>query len=117
MMKMKESYGLCPYLAEMERESLRNARIRNKEREKEETDIPEKLIAHIRRRKEKPTKNRWISLAADFEKKMKLAEKIDPEKAKRYLQMAREEVSILDRREKERKWTRNLRSGRIEIAT
>ena len=51
MMKMKESYGLCPYLAEMERESLRNARIRNKEREKEETDIPEKLIAHIRRRK------------------------------------------------------------------
>lgn len=74
----------------MERESLRNARIRNKEREKEETDIPEKLIAHIRRRK-KPTKNRWISLAADFEKKMKLAEKIDPQKAKRYLQMAREE--------------------------
>lgn len=48
---------------------------------------------------------------------MKLAEKIDPQKAKRYLQMAREEMSILDRREKERKWTRNLRAGRIEIAT
>lgn len=116
MMKMKESYGLCPYLAEMERESLQNARIRNKEREKEETDIPEKLIAHIRRRKNLQ-KNRWISLAADFEKKMKLAEKIDPQKAKRYLQMAREEMSILDRREKEHKWTRNLRAGRIEIAT
>lgn len=48
---------------------------------------------------------------------MKLAEKIDPQKAKRYLQMAREEMSILDRREKEHKWTRNLRAGRIEIAT
>lgn len=117
MMKMKESYGLCPYMAEMERESLRNARIRNAERESEETDIPKGLMAHIRRRKEKPTKNRWVSLAAEFEKRMRLDEPIDLDNARRYLQMVRNETDSLGKKGKERKWTRKIRAGRIEIAT
>lgn len=117
MMRMKESYGLCPYLAEMERESLRNARIRDEEKERNETDIPKRLMAHIRRRKEKLTRSRWVYLAADFEKRLRLDEPIDPENARRYLRMAKNEMDALWKRDKERKWTRGIRPERIEIAT
>lgn len=68
-MKMNESFGLNPYLKEIQRASMRNARIRDR---RKQTDIPEderltaKMIGKLRGRGGPKTRNRWVTLAAEF---------------------------------------------------
>lgn len=114
-MKMNESFGLCPYLSEMERESKRNARIRNDEKWTEfDTDITTAEEAHLKRRKEKPARNRWIRMAMEIEKKLDINEPLDWENAETYLLKVKAEVDSLGFKASKEKRPRPIRFGRLE---
>lgn len=98
------------YLTEMDREAKRNARIRSERKTwKEMDDIPSSVLAHIRRRKEKPSRNRWIAMASYISKKIESIEYLDPDTAQRYLRATRDEIEAIGRRKKGRKWVRTER--------
>lgn len=105
-MIFKESYGLCPYMAQMQKAARRNARIRRADETDEETDIFTAMTAHIRRRKERPARDRWISLANEAGRILHTDNPTEKEAVKAYLQMTREGIGGLGRREKEHGWTR-----------
>jgi len=108
-MIMKESFGLCPYMASMQREQKRNAAIRDEKRRQNEdatTDIPEaellmaRLNAHIKKRIKSQTKTRWISLAKEYAKDLVISEPMEKDAMRRYLQEA------IEKKEKSKRWVR-----------
>lgn len=72
-------------------------------------DIPEitRIKAHISRRAERQTRNKWIALATEYASEVAVSGPVEKEAMRRYLQMARENVEAMDRRKKDKKsWTR-----------
>lgn len=103
-----ESYELCPYLRELQRASRRNATLKdNEKRMKDDLDmeLPEmtRVKAHINRRKEKKSKDKWVSLATEYASEIAVSGPVEKEAMRRYLQMARENVEAMDRRHKKDK--------------
>lgn len=89
------------YLNELNRASKRNAKIRNERKLwRDETDIPSDELAHIRRRHDKPSKNRWAVMASQLSRELETVIPIDPEAAERYLRRVRSEVEALERKER-----------------
>lgn len=110
-----ESYELCPYLRELQRASRRNAALKDREkRMKDELDMdfPEmtRVKAHIGRRKEQKSRDKWVSLATEYASEIAISGPVEKEAMRRYLQMARENVEAMDRRHKKDK----KRKSRIE---
>lgn len=95
-----------PYLKEIDRESRRNAILRNEERwDDDETDIMENV--HLKRRKKEPSRNRWIRMAME-------TKSIDMEASIAYLQEVQAEIEKLGSGKRKHKWTRTVRFGRLE---
>lgn len=89
-MIFKESYGLCPYMAQMQKASKRNARIRHEQvLDTDDFDIPASVEAHIRRRKEKPANDRWIRMANEAGKILNTEDPTDRKAVREYLDKVR----------------------------
>ncbi len=110
-MILRESYELCPYLRELQRESRRNAMIRNAgkcEREDRDEDIPEesnvikRVKAHMKRRVMKPTRNKWVSLSAEYAADISASSPFEKERIREYLQTARESLDGTAGRKRQR---------------
>ena len=113
MMKLYESYGLCPYMAEMQREMKRNARIRELEDcEQFETDDPaaERLLqkekARFIHRESRPTKTRWVAMAAEASRLMNLQDPTERDGVRNYIQAVKDQIENTDRRKKSKRWVR-----------
>lgn len=114
-MIFKESFGLCPYLAAMQKEQRRNARIRDDEKWRKmetETDIPEaeplmtKVKAHLSQRVERQTKNRWVTLASEYASEIAFSGPVERDAMREYLKMARENVEKLNKKKQKHSWER-----------
>ena len=102
-----ESFGLCPFLREIEREKKRTAEIAERKRMLRDTeDIPERELEHIRIRDGKPTKEKWVRMLTKFAKDIQFSGPMEQEQMRKYLQESRNSLDRLNRREKEKKWTR-----------
>lgn len=106
-MIFKESYGLCPYMSQMQKASKRNARIKNEQiLDTDEYDISASVAAHIRRRKEKPAKDKWIRLANEAGRILNTDDPTDKKAVKEYLERARKGTDVLDRHKAKHRWIR-----------
>lgn len=104
----KESFEMCPYLRELQRESRRNAEIRDKDKCTDEeimTDIPEatRLKAHLKRRTEQKTKNKWVQYATEYASEIIFSEPRQKDEIRRYMEMTREAVKSMNRKDKEKR--------------
>ena len=100
---MYENNGMCPYIKEMLREAKRQAFIKNQKKELrqlidhafESVDDPkkdywsERISAHLNRRLGGCTKAKWVPLLAEFNDDAAYG-RVQQEKMKRYLLMARD---------------------------
>ena len=89
----------------MQRESRRNARIRDEDRR--EDDIPEdiptaRMEAHAKRRIQKQTKTRWVTLAGKFAKDISLQDPQMLENTRQMLRLAREAAANMKTHAKHR---------------
>ncbi len=107
-MIFKESFEYCPYIREMMKESKRNAEVRDNDtriQQDLETDIPEttRLKAHLKRRVERQTKNKWIQYATEYASEIVLAGPEEKDKIRRYMEMTREAVESMNRKDRDEK--------------
>lgn len=70
-----------------------------------ETDIPEmtKLKAHLKRRVERQTKNKWVQYVTEYASEIVLSGPQEKEAMRKYLNMTREAVLDLNRKATEQK--------------
>lgn len=87
-------------ISEINREKKRNAIL--KDAGKQKMDIPElpecalnRITAHIRRRTEKQTKNKWIRIASAFTNEIVNATDAEKEQMARYLQSVRQQLDFI----------------------
>ena len=102
-MILHETNGMCPYVREMMREAKRSAFIRDQKKTLrnvidhavDTVDDPKKdywsdrISAHLNRRLSTTTKAKWVPLLAEFSD-TQVYGRIQQEKMKRYLLMARD---------------------------
>ena len=117
---LKESFEYCPYIRELQKESRRNAVIQDEDRKLEneiDTNIPEviKLKAHLKRRVERHTKNKWIQYATEYASEIVMSGTKEKEAVRRYLDATKDAVLDMNRktamqkkRSKERKRIKNM---------
>lgn len=105
---MKESFEYCPYLRAMRKESRRNAEIRDEDGWMDReilTDVPEtaRLKAHLKRRVERQTKNKWIQYATEYANEIVMAGPAEKDAMRSYLEMVKEAVMDMNRKDKAEK--------------
>lgn len=105
---LKESFEYCPYIRAMQKEKRRNAVIRNNDKQMEneiDTDIPEvtKLKAHLKRRVERQTKQKWVQYATEYVSEIVLSGPVEREAMREYLDMTREAVQDMNKKLKQQK--------------
>ena len=114
-MILKESFEFCPYIREMQKAARRNAEIRNDDRTMDDEfdmDIPEatKLKAHLKRRVERQTKNKWVQYATEYASEIVMAGPQEKEAMRQYLEMTRDAVMAMNQKDKdERRFERERR--------
>ena len=115
-MILKENFDFCPYIRAIQRESRRNAQIRDEDRRREETDIPEekRMEAHMKRRIQRCTKSRWYRYAQEYTEEIARLGPAEKDNFRQYLQIAREKVDSMRLAEKQKQWHRD-RKARIKI--
>lgn len=111
---LKESFEYCPFMREIQKESRRNAVISDKEKNLEneiDADIPEvtKLKAHLKRRIERQTRNKWVRYATEYASEIVMSGPQEKEAIRRYLDMTKE--AVMDMNEKEKR-KRNIKQER-----
>lgn len=104
----------------MQKESRRNAVIQNEDKKLEteiDADIPEviKMKAHLKRRIERRTKNKWVQYATEYASEIVMSGIQEKESMKRYLDATKEAVldmnrknEIIKKRSRERKRMKNM---------
>ena len=105
---LKESFEYCPYIRATQKESRRNAVIQDDERRMQtelETDIPEttRLKAHLKRRVERQTKQKWVQYATEYASEITVSGPVEKEAMRKYLEMTREAVENMNRKDKEKR--------------
>ena len=114
-MILKESFEFCHYIREMQKAARRNAEIRNDDRTMDDEfdmDIPEatKLKAHLKRRVERQTKNKWVQYATEYASEIVMAGPQEKEAMRQYLEMTRDAVMAMNQKDKdERRFERERR--------
>ena len=103
----------------MQKESRRNAEVKNEEKrinQEMDTDIPEmtRLKAHLKRRIERRTKNKWVQYATEFASEIVLASPTEKSEMRRYLEMTKEAVMDMDRKDKEKRSLTSLKKIRLQ---
>lgn len=110
---LKESFEYCPYIRAMQKESRRNATISDEDRQLEsemDADIPEttRLKAHLKRRVERQTKNKWVQYATEYASEIVLSGNTEREEMRKYLDMTKEAVLHMNQKDKaKRNFERN----------
>lgn len=105
---LKESFEYCPYIRAMRKEKRRNAVIRNNDKQLEneiDTNIPEvtKLKAHLKRRVERQTKQKWVQYATEYASEIVLSGPVEREAMREYLDMTRKAVQDMNKKLKQQK--------------
>lgn len=105
---LHESFELCPYLRAMQKESKRNAEVKDAGRSMEEEmemDIPEatRLKAHLKRRVERQSKAKWVQYATEYASEITLAGPVEKDAMRRYMEMTREAVMEMNRKDRKKK--------------
>ena len=102
----------------MQKEKRRNAVVSDVDRRIEneiDLDIPEaaKLKAHLKRRVERQTKNKWVQYATEYASEIVLARPAEKDAMRKYLDMTKEAVMDMNRKEsKKKRESRNRRRMR-----
>jgi predicted NAD-dependent protein-ADP-ribosyltransferase YbiA (DUF1768 family) len=97
----------------MQKESRRNATISDEDRQLEnemDADIPEttRLKAHLKRRVERQTKNKWVQYATEYASEIVLSGNTEREEMRKYLDMTKEAVLHMNQKDKaKRNFERN----------
>ena len=105
---LKESFEFCPYIRAMQKEQRRNAEIRDNDKARDddlETDIPQatRLKAHLKRRVERQTKQKWVKYATEYASEIVMAGPQRKDEMRRYIEMTRDAVMEMNRKDKEEK--------------
>ena len=105
---LKESFEFCPYIRAMQKEQRRNAEIRDNDKARDddlETDIPQatRLKAHLKRRVERQTKQKWVKYATEYASEIVMAGPQRKDEMRRYIEMTRDSVMEMNRKDKEEK--------------
>jgi hypothetical protein len=117
-MILQESTSYCPYIREIQKASRRNAEIEDNDKQMDndfDMDIPEatRLKAHLKRRVERQTKNKWVQYATEYASEIILAGPERKNEIRNYMDMVRESVMAMDQKDKDkrnREKTRRLRT-------
>ena len=116
---LKESFEYCPYIRAMQKEKRRNAVIQNNDKRLEsemDADIPEvtKLKAHLKRRVERQTKQKWVQYATEYASEIVMSGPVEREAMRKYLDMTKEAVLDMNRKsatkKKESKYRRRVKN-------
>lgn len=113
---LKESFEYCPYIRAIKKEQKRNAEIQNDLKVTDddlEADIPEatRLRAHLKRRVERQTKQKWVKYATEYASEIVMAGPQRKDEVRRYIEMTRDAVMEMNRKDKEeRKASHNKRT-------
>ena len=105
---LKESFEYCPYIRAMQKESRRNAVISDGDKRLEnemDMDIPEmtKLKAHLKRRVERQTKNKWVQYATEYASEIVLSDTAKRNEIRQYMDMVKETVEQMNRKDQNRR--------------
>lgn len=92
----------------MQKEKRRNAVIQDDDKRLEneiDVDIPEvtKLKAHLRRRVERQTKQKWVQYATEYASEIVMSGPVEREAMRKYLDMTKEAVLDMNRKEKKKR--------------
>ena len=103
---LKESFEYCPYIREIQKEKRRNAVVCDDSKRLENEmnrDIPEirKLKAHLKRRTEKQTKNKWVQYATEYASEIVFSDRKN--EIRQYVDMVKDAVESINRKDRERK--------------
>ena len=99
----------------MQKESRRNAEIVDNDKQMDDDfdmDIPEatRLKAHLKRRVERQTKNKWVQYATEYASEIVLADHARKNEIRNYMDMVKETVMSMDAKDKSQKdFKRNRR--------
>lgn len=112
---LKESFEYCPYIRAIQKESRRNAAIADEDKRLENEiieDVPEitKLKAHLKRRIERQTKNKWVQYATEYASEMALSSLNEREAMRKYLDMTKEAMMSMDHKKKQSKERKRMRN-------
>lgn len=112
---LKESFEYCPYIRAIKKEQKRNAQIRDDLKSTDDdldTDIPQatRLKAHLKRRVERQTKQKWVKYATEYASEIVFAGPEKKDEIRRYIEMTRDAVMEMNRKDKEEKKASHNRS-------
>ena len=102
----------------MRKESRRNAEIVDNDKQMDndfDMDIPEatRLKAHLKRRVERQTKQKWVQYATEYASEIVLADHARKNEIRNYMDMVKESVMAMDQKDRDqrnREKTRRLRT-------
>lgn len=105
---LKESFEYCPYIRAMQKEKRRNASIEDGDKRLEneiDMDIPEaaRLKAHLKRRVERQSKNKWVQYATEYASEIVLSDSIKRNEMRQYLDLVKDSVMQMNQKDHERK--------------
>lgn len=106
---LKESFEYCPYIRAMQKEQRRNAEIRDGDKRlnmvTDDEDIPEatRLKAHLKRRVERQTKNKWVQYATEYASEIVMSGDTRKAEMRNYLDMVKDAVMTMDQKDKEKR--------------
>ena len=107
-MILQESTSYCPYIRAIQKESRRNAEIENNDKQIDndfDMDIPEavRLKAHLKRRVERQTKNKWVQYATEYASEIVLSSDTRKNEIRNYMNMVKESVMAMDAKDRSKK--------------